>query len=245
MSYVDLLGRELGAVRIRGRLRRRILAEFADHLACDPAAALGEPSEVAHAFADQLGSSRARRAAIRSFAALTVAAAVFIAAFVASVYAGPGLPRLHPAVPALAYLAALGAVVGPQLAFVAGLAGLALEYRHGLAGWWTTAVLAGAGVSGLGLLAAAPAVASACSLRPTLAGPVPDLFDDLGGLVPPALRGRPWRFALAVAGALAVAIALAGVVQSDPFDGLARGLADGAACLAGFAVLGRYLGLRR
>jgi hypothetical protein len=74
---------------------------------------------------------------------------------------------------------------------------------------------------------------------------VPDLFDDLGGLVPPALRGRPWRFALAVAGALAVAIALAGVVQSDPFDGLARGLADGAACLAGFAVLGRYLGLRR
>jgi hypothetical protein len=40
-------------------------------------------------------------------------------------------------------------------------------------------------------------------------------------------------------------IGLAGVVQSDPFDGLARGLADGAACLAGFAVLGRYLGLRR
>jgi len=34
------------------------------------------------------------------------------------------------------------------------------------------------------------------------------------------------------------------VVQDDPFDGLARALADGLLCLGGFAVLGRYLGLR-
>ena len=41
-----------------------------------------------------------------------------------------------------------------------------------------------------------------------------------------------------------VGIALAGVVQGDPFDGLARALADGLACLAGFAALGKLLGLR-
>lgn len=64
------------------------------------------------------------------------------------------------------------------------------------------------------------------------------------GLIPPALRGGPWSPALAVTGAVAVVIAVAGVVQSDPFDGALRGLADGAACLLGFAVLGRYLGLR-
>jgi hypothetical protein len=44
---------------------------------------------------------------------------------------------------------------------------------------------------------------------------------------------------------VAVAIALAGVVQDDGFDGGLRGLLDGAACLAGFGVLGRYLALRR
>ena len=30
----------------------------------------------------------------------------------------------------------------------------------------------------------------------------------------------------------------------DPYDGVARGIADAAACMAGFIVLGRYLGLR-
>jgi hypothetical protein len=42
-----------------------------------------------------------------------------------------------------------------------------------------------------------------------------------------------------------LAVALAGAVQGDPFDGLLRGVFEGLACLGGFAVLGRYLGLRR
>ena len=37
----------------------------------------------------------------------------------------------------------------------------------------------------------------------------------------------------------------AGVIQNDPFDGLTRAVVDGLACLAGFAVLGRFLGMRR
>ena len=52
-------------------------------------------------------------------------------------------------------------------------------------------------------------------------------------------------FALAIAGAVALCIALAGILQADPFDGLARAFADGALCLIGFALLGRPLGLRR
>jgi hypothetical protein len=42
-----------------------------------------------------------------------------------------------------------------------------------------------------------------------------------------------------------VLIAVAGVLQADPYDGVLRGIVDAGACLVGFAVLGRYLGLRR
>jgi hypothetical protein len=41
-----------------------------------------------------------------------------------------------------------------------------------------------------------------------------------------------------------VVLSLQGVVVDDPYDGIARGLLDAAACMTGFIVLGRYLGLR-
>jgi hypothetical protein len=44
---------------------------------------------------------------------------------------------------------------------------------------------------------------------------------------------------------VAALIALAGVIQDDPYDGLLRGLLDAGACLIGFALLGTYLGLRQ
>jgi hypothetical protein len=50
--------------------------------------------------------------------------------------------------------------------------------------------------------------------------------------------------AAGVAAAVAFVIAAGGVAQADPFDGALRRLADGGACLVGFAVLGRFLGLR-
>jgi VIT1/CCC1 family predicted Fe2+/Mn2+ transporter len=71
-----------------------------------------------------------------------------------------------------------------------------------------------------------------------------DIFDDLGLFVPAPLRGRPWAFAVVVAVAVALLITAAGVVADDPYDGALRGVADGLACLVGFALLGRYLGLR-
>jgi hypothetical protein len=61
------LGRELAAVGIRGRERDRILAEFADHLACDPDAVLGDPRELARQFADDLATDTTRRAALWTF----------------------------------------------------------------------------------------------------------------------------------------------------------------------------------
>jgi hypothetical protein len=87
-SYESRLGRELTAVGISGRLRRRILAEIADHLATDPDAQLGDPALLAGQFADELGTQRALTAAIAGFAALAFAGVVFAAAFVLS---GPGV----------------------------------------------------------------------------------------------------------------------------------------------------------
>ncbi len=48
-----------------------------------------------------------------------------------------------------------------------------------------------------------------------------------------------------VAFAVGLAVWIAGIVQGDPFDGAIQGFAEALACLAGFAVFGRFLGLRR
>ena len=111
------LRRELAAVGIRGRERDRILAEFADHLACDPDAVLGDPRELAQQFADDLATDTTRRAALWTFGALAVVAFAV------------GVPELLlPTVPDIAggsslllvVSATLAAVVGAQIAFAAG-----------------------------------------------------------------------------------------------------------------------------
>jgi hypothetical protein len=114
---IEELGRELLAVGIRGRLRARILAEFSDHIACDPRARLGDPRPLAAQFADDLATERTRRTALGTFAALAVVAVAV------------GIPQLTlPATPDLAagrspFLIApalLALVFGAQIAFVAG-----------------------------------------------------------------------------------------------------------------------------
>lgn len=285
MSYVDSLSQELRAVGISGRLRRRVLLEIEDHLECDPNAELGSPQDLARQFADELGTARARRAALQVFAALAFAGTVFAVAFLAAGGTGPGLPSLHPESSVLAAFGAVLAILGCQVAFVtgvaaalrtwrlrreaivpraqatvigrraavaviggfaamAGMALLAIEFSQGLGDWIVTFAVAGAAVGACALAAAIPAVVRASRLRPVAAGAAGDLFEDIGPVVPPVLQGRPWRFAIAVSAAVGLAIAFVGIAAGDPYDGIARGVADGLACFAGFALLGRYLGLR-
>ena len=126
---------------------------------------------------------------------------------------------------------------------VATMGALALyghEFAPSLAGWWTTATYSCATSAALLLLAASVPAARAARFKPELAGPAGDVFDDLG-----FATGDPWRLACWVALAVGVAVWLAGIVQGDPIDGLVRGIFEAGACLAGFAALGRYLGLRR
>jgi hypothetical protein len=122
------------------------------------------------------------------------------------------------------------------------LAVYAFENRHTLEPWWPTLTyVAAAVVSSLLLVAIVPAIGTA-RLKPQVAGSGGDVFDDIGV---ERLRTDPWRFAYGVALGVGLAVWLAGIVQGDPIDGLLRGMLEGAACLAGFAALGRYLGLRR
>lgn len=134
------------------------------------------------------------------------------------------------------------ALLSGTLALVA-LAMMALSLPQLSSSWKVLAYV----VTGVGLTSiasAAPAVSAALRLRPKLEGQAGDLIDDLDAVVPLKLAVSPWQLAVLLALAIAVLLTGAGIVQSDPYDGAARGIADGLACLAGFALLGRYLGLR-
>jgi len=276
-DYLNRLARELAGAGIRGARRRRILDEFADHLACDPDAGLGDPRALATQFADELGTSFARRAALSAFAALAVTGAVLVARLLSM----GQFNRIDGS--AADTLGILAAVIAAQVAFAAGTLGLLRAWRLrgesripaaeakilarragvGLvAGALATAAvplravasphvtsgpswLSGAAVAvALGaLLLAVPAVIQSARLRPSAAGPAADLMADLGPLSKPLVS--PTRIALLLAGAMLVFLAVTGIMADDPYDGILRGLMEGGACLAGFAALGRYLGLRR
>jgi hypothetical protein len=281
VGYRNELSRELTAVGITGRLRDRILTEISDHLACDPQADLGQPLALARQFADELGTSRARRAGFAAFGALALAGILFGLAFVTTsnklFYDLGELPwpasasavaiafstqiafaagvlaalrglrrRRNPVIPApeatvIVRRAAVGIAAGIVAMFALGV--LAVELRHREPGSWATLAEVGAAVGLAGLLASVPWVWRALRVHPVLDGERGDVFDDVGGWAPAPLQGRPWRFALAFSGVVAVVIAIIGVLGADPYDGILRGIVDALACLAGFAVLGPFLGL--
>jgi hypothetical protein len=132
--------------------------------------------------------------------------------------------------------------VGAGLAALAAVAVYAHAAPASPARWWVDlADIATIGASAVLLVALVPVV-SAARLRPRLEGEADDVFDDLRLA---GLRARPWRFARLVAAAAAALVWFAAAVQGDPIDGALQGAAEALACLAGFAALGRYLGLRR
>lgn len=278
-SFLDDLRHELTKAGIRGGHRARVVAEFADHLRCDPNASLGSPGELAREFADELGTSRARIAAFAVFAALAIAAAL-LATFLIEGFG----PVTHQT--AAVGIAGGILVVAAQVAFASGvLGGLRAIQRRGTrclsrteaavivrraavalcAGLVAMAALAVAAVvlryvghtgaqthalviaavGGAALLAVSPSVIGAARLLPSTPGDAGDIFQDIGRFTPAALRGRPWLVALFVASGLALVTAAAGALHSDPYDGILRGLGEAIACLAGFALLGPFLGLWR
>ena len=135
--------------------------------------------------------------------------------------------------------------VGAGIVTMVALAVIVVAARHRLGPTASDAGLIAAGLGGVALVASLPSLRAAARVRPTLGGEPGDIFDDLGPLAPADLRGHPWRLAVWFALAVAALITVAAVPAQDVYDGALRGILDALACLAAFAVLGRYLGLWR
>lgn len=270
MSWLGELDVELRKTGIPAARRRRIAAELADHLASDPASEerLGSPAELARRFADELGTVYARQAGYAVFLALVPLGLLFVALALTSLHATNADAEITGGLVLGIQLAFVGGTLGLLRAWrmrragvlaagearvivrraLLGIAGGAITVvTLGFAAFqgrgiqWHVPVLAYAAVvvGALTLTSATALTVRAAALRPSAEGAVGDLSSDLG------IDARSWTIALVVALAIALCIAIAGVVQADPIDGLARATGDGLLCLAGFAVLGRPLGLYR
>lgn len=123
--YLAELDAELARAGIRGVRRRRIVAEFADHLGCDPGAGLGDPGELAAQFAEELGTSFARTAAFRAFLALALVGTLLTLRLVAV------MPLSAAGLGTRDTIALLTSAVAAQVALAAGWLGLlrALQLR--------------------------------------------------------------------------------------------------------------------
>lgn len=112
---------------------------------------------------------------------------------------------------------------------------------------WELEVLVGAGVCGAALLSVVPTLLHAVWVRPATAGPTSDVVADLAPFLPFGTSRllTPWRCALLLAAAVAVVLTAVGVLNDDPLVGALQGATDAIACLAGFSLLGGYLGLVR
>lgn len=274
MTYLDELARELAAVGIGSARRRRILDEVADHLReSGDEAAFGAPSLVARRFADELATVNVRRSAFAVFAALAPAGIVFAALF-ASLGRGGDItsartlpvgvaaaalmllaPQVALASGVLAILRAWrlrasDAAPAAELTVVRRRAAVALasgavtlaaagvygyEYSSALTHAWLLTAAVALPAAALPVVLVAPGLARGARLRPSTPGDGGDLTTDLGP------RATPWRTCFALVAAAAVA-ALAGAGLDE---GLRNAVGEAAAILVSFALLGRFLGLRR
>jgi len=126
MSWLSEFEAELTARGIRPAARERLLAEFADHIACEEGAEtrlaltrLGTAREIAAQYADELAADDARRAALGSFAALTLAALALVVSQVTLGRVGyPGFDHGYSTPLALSAIVAF--LLGSQVALVCG-----------------------------------------------------------------------------------------------------------------------------
>jgi hypothetical protein len=246
---IDELSRELAAVGIRGRLRARILAEAAEHLRDGSPGSFGDPRVVARRFAEELGPEEARRAARGSFAALVVAAAAYALLFW-KLNAQPPRDILSSRV---GFVATIGLILLPQFSFVGGLLAPVARTPRLAVRRAALGLVAGAG----SLVCALVAAASYGLHTPLLWVLVPAgaaLLVASGQTVRAArihtsAAGREltlsWAQGLAVTLAAAAAVGIAGASGGDPGEGVRNALAESLACMSGFAVFGKVLGLRR
>ncbi len=133
MSWLAEFDAELEARGIAPAQRERLVAELADHIACEQGAPtrLGPAREIAGQYADELGAELIRHGAAAVFAALSCAALALVVSQLTLGRVGyPGFNHGFSTPLALAAIVAI--LIGPQVALVGGTlaAWRALRRRH-------------------------------------------------------------------------------------------------------------------
>jgi len=236
-----------------------IAARFADELATSGARRVAwgsvvalAPAGIGYAILLSLGAPGPDITAARSVPIGLVAAATMLLApqvsFAAGLLALAGAWRLRSQVAAPASAITLlrrraGVALAAGATTLLAVMVTTYEFSAWISTWRIALTFAIAGASLAPIAAGAFALRRTGALRPQTAGDAGDLFDDLAPVLdrlPLELRGRPWRFCLLFAAAVAVLALLGG----GPDEGPRNAVAEFVAVCAGFAVLGRYLGLR-
>ncbi len=129
-------------------------------------------------------------------------------------------------------------------ATVAGLELYVIDFSGRLPSWWLGLTGGLAVAAGGALVWARRGLAGAVQLRSSLAGSPGEISADLPVLGWRWLRGRPWRLGILaslIGGGLMAAFEAH--AEHSLVEGVQRGVVEGLAAVAGFAVLGRALGV--
>jgi hypothetical protein len=135
VSFIDRLDHELATRRVPPAARRRILLEYADHIASDPSSEgrLGDPRELAQTFAAELAADDVRRSTAETFVALSLAAAAVVVGQ-GMIGRGGGYPGFDTGISiAISIPALLMLVIAPQVALVSGTLAAMRALRRRLA----------------------------------------------------------------------------------------------------------------
>lgn len=134
--------------------------------------------------------------------------------------------------------------VGAGFAVVAGLELYVIDFARVLPAWWLVLTGGLAAIAGGALLVASVGLARGGTVVSAAGGPAGDVFDDLPVIGWSWLRGHPWR--LAASASLAVGLAMTVFVahaERSWVEGLERGGFEALVAVAGFALLGRAIGV--
>jgi hypothetical protein len=110
--------------------------------------------------------------------------------------------------------------------------------------WWPYVAIIGGPLLIIAMLAMIPSVMAMTRLRPSREGAAGDLTADIGPEISERFGATPERVALALSVTILLVMLAVGARSDDALEGLLRGVLDAGACMTGFLLLGRYLGLR-
>ena len=237
-----------------------VAARFADELATSGARRVAwgsvvalAPAGIAYAILFSLPAPWPDITAARHVPVALVAAATMVLApqisFAAGLLAAAGAWRLRSQVAAPARAITLlrhraGVALAAGATSLLAVMVTTFEFSAWISNWRVALTFSLASASLVPIAVGALALRNTAALRPQTAGEAGDVFDDLAPVfdrLPLELRGRPWRFCLLFAAVVAALALLGGGVLNE---GPRNAVAEFSAVCAGFAALGRYLGLR-